>query len=83
MPDNVTPKDRDAKRRDAIHNDLQEIYKEHAPEALRIIDLFTDSNGIEKGKFNIEQVKTNEQILFLQKEISKYKLDKQKITNGN
>tara|TARA_R100000655_G_scaffold7452_1_gene20095 strand:- start:120 stop:608 length:489 start_codon:yes stop_codon:yes gene_type:complete len=74
----VPPKDADSKRRDDIHNELQAIYKERPSKALKIIDSFTDANEIEKGKFNIEQVKTHEQILFFQKEISKYKLDKQK-----
>ena len=78
MPSSVTPKDADVQRRNAIHNDLQAIYKEDNQGAIKIIDLFTDANEIEKGKFNIVQVKTHEQILFLQKEISKYKLDKQK-----
>lgn len=79
----VPPTDADLKRRDAIHNDLQAIYKKDKEGAIKIIDLFTDANDIKKGKFNIDQVKTHEQILFLQKEISKYKLDKQKTPNGN
>lgn len=88
LPSSLTAKDADSKRRDvirreAINDDLKDIYKERPSQALRIIDSFTDKNGIEKGKFNIDQVKTHEQILFLQKEISKYKLDKQKTTNGN
>tara|TARA_B100000902_G_scaffold399545_1_gene470933 strand:+ start:1640 stop:2350 length:711 start_codon:yes stop_codon:yes gene_type:complete len=74
----IPPKDADVQRRNAIHNDLQAIYKKDNQGAIKIIDLFTDANDIEKGKFNIVQVKTHEQILFLQKEISKYKLDKQK-----
>ena len=83
MPSSVTPKDADAQRRNAIHNELQAIYKKDKEGAIKIIDLFTDANDIEKGKFNVVQVKTHEQILFLQKEISKYKLDKQKTPNGN
>ena len=75
---NVPPKDADVQRRNAIHNELQAIYKEDKEGAIKIIDLFTDANDIEKGKFNVVQLKTHEQILFLQKEISKYKLDKQK-----
>jgi len=74
----VPPKDADLKRRDAMYVELEAIYKERPSKALRIIDSFTDTNKIERGKFNIEQVKTHEQILFFQKEISKYKLDKKK-----
>ena len=77
------PKDADVQRRNAIHNDLQAIYKKDNQGAIKIIDLFTEENGIEKGKFNIVQVKTHEQILFLQKEISKYKLDNKEKANGN
>ena len=83
LPSSVPPKDTESKRRDAINDDLKDIYKERPSQALRIIDSFTDANKIEKGKFNIDQVKTHEQILFLQKEITKYKLDKQKTNNGN
>ena len=83
LPSSDTPKDADSVRRDAINNELLAIYQKDKEGAIKIIDLFTDANGIEKGKFNIkEQVKTHGQILFLQKEISKYKLDKQKTTNG-
>ncbi len=83
LPSSVPPKDADVQRRDAINNELQAIYLKDKQGAIKIIDLFTDANKIDRGKFNIVQVKTHEQILFLQKEISKYKLDKQKTTNGN
>ena len=83
LPSSFTAKDAESKRRDAINNELQAIYLKDKKGAIKIIDSFTDANDIDKGKFNIVQVKTHEQILFLQKEISKYKLDKQKTPNGN
>jgi len=83
LPSSVTPKDADVQRRNAIHKELQAIYNKDNQGAIKIIDLFTDANDIEKGKFNIVQVKTHEQILFLQKEISKYKLDNKEKANGN